>query len=206
MVANRSTISQVKNMAKASPEAALKKVEALIKNYPYFLAVRVIELDILKQLNHKSYKKALRNCALQTSHRSVLYEHLHNLSEQGSEVKKILSHPSEENIHSFLHWLELVDEATAERVPSKFDWIDDFLAQNPKISSQGSKAKKEDLTKKQNLATNEIMTETLAHLYWKQKKYAEAKSAFKILSLKYPEKSGLFADQIKQIESELSGK
>ena len=48
--------------------------------------------------------------------------------------------------------------------------------------------------------------ETLAHLYWKQKKYAEAKSAFKILSLKYPEKSGLFADEIKQIESELSGK
>jgi uncharacterized protein HemY len=48
------------------------------------------------------------------------------------------------------------------------------------------------------------MTETLAHLYWKQKKYGEAKKAFKILSLKYPEKSSLFADCIKQIKLEES--
>ena len=48
------------------------------------------------------------------------------------------------------------------------------------------------------------MTETLAHLYWKQKKYDEAKKAFKILSLKYPEKSSLFATHIKKIKLEES--
>jgi hypothetical protein len=50
------------------------------------------------------------------------------------------------------------------------------------------------------------MTETLANLYWKQKKYEEAKNAFRVLALKYPEKSGFFADQIKLIEAEMASK
>ena len=60
------------------------------------------------------------------------------------------------------------------------------------------------MAKENTLSKTEIMTETLAHLYWNQKKYGEAKKAFKILSLKYPEKSSLFANHIKQIKSEES--
>ena len=85
---------------------------------------------------------------------------------------------------------------------TKFDWIDDFLAQNAKIIPSKNTSSKKDLSKENPLSKNEIMTETLAHLYWRQKKYDEAKKAFKILSLKYPEKSGLFANQIKQIKAE----
>ena len=44
------------------------------------------------------------------------------------------------------------------------------------------------------------MTETLARVYLEQKKYNNAIKAYKILSLKYPEKSGYFADQIKAIK------
>ena len=107
-------------------------------------------------------------------------------------------------MHSFLQWLELIDDKTTDRTPSKFDWIDDFVAQNAKIIPKKSTASKKDLSKDNPLSKNEIMTETLAHLYWKQKKYDEAKKAFKILSLKYPEKSSLFADHIKQIKAEES--
>ncbi|MFV0236960.1 MAG: hypothetical protein ACK5HU_00290, partial [Flavobacteriales bacterium] len=52
------------------------------------------------------------------------------------------------------------------------------------------------ITENQNL-----MTETLANIYVEQKKYSKAIQAFKILSLKYPEKSGFFADQIKAIKN-----
>ncbi len=45
-----------------------------------------------------------------------------------------------------------------------------------------------------------LMTETLAKVYLEQKKYENAMQAYKILSLKYPEKSGFFADQIKSIQ------
>ena len=45
------------------------------------------------------------------------------------------------------------------------------------------------------------MTETLAKVYLEQKKYKKAIQAFKILSLKYPEKSGFFADQIRKVKN-----
>jgi hypothetical protein len=44
------------------------------------------------------------------------------------------------------------------------------------------------------------MTETLAKVYLDQKKYKNAIQAYKILSLKYPEKSGFFADRIKAVK------
>ncbi len=44
------------------------------------------------------------------------------------------------------------------------------------------------------------MTETLAHVYLEQKKYEKAITAFNILSLKYPEKSSFFANQIIEIK------
>ena len=44
------------------------------------------------------------------------------------------------------------------------------------------------------------MTETLARVYLEQKNYDKAIRSYKILSLKYPEKSALFADQIKAIK------
>ena len=48
---------------------------------------------------------------------------------------------------------------------------------------------------------NSLTTQTLAKVYLEQKKYAKAIKAYEILSLKYPEKSGFFADQIKSIKA-----
>ena len=43
------------------------------------------------------------------------------------------------------------------------------------------------------------MTETLAKIYEEQKNYDKAIRAYRILSLKYPEKSAYFARQIKTL-------
>ena len=45
-----------------------------------------------------------------------------------------------------------------------------------------------------------LMTETLARIYLEQKNYKSAIQSYKILSLKYPEKSGFFADQIQAVK------
>ena len=46
---------------------------------------------------------------------------------------------------------------------------------------------------------DELMTETLAKVLMKQKKYNKALEAYQILGLKYPEKNSFFANQIKKI-------
>ena len=205
MVNEKQTIEELQGLAKNDPEKALVTVKKMIKEYPYFMAARVLELDILKTTNQKRYKHALRACALQTTQRNVLYQHLENLAKSiEKDGQQPIAIPSENNVHSFLQWLELVEDKTSDPTRTKFDWIDDFLAQNAKIIPSKNTSSKKDLSKENPLSKNEIMTETLAHLYWRHKKYDEAKKAFKILSLKYPEKSGLFADHIRQIKAEES--
>ena len=56
---------------------------------------------------------------------------------------------------------------------------------------------------KLNFSKEDYMTETLAKMYIKQNKLKEALKAYKILSLKYPEKISLFANQIKDLKKRL---
>ena len=57
-----------------------------------------------------------------------------------------------------------------------------------------------DLSDSLKIDRNELMTETLARVYLEQGKYKKAIQAYRILILKYPEKSSFFADQIKAVE------
>ncbi|WP_136465873.1 hypothetical protein [Flagellimonas onchidii] len=112
--------------------------------------------------------------------------------------------------HSFTEWLQLTSKNQEEEhvAPSsveldkkqKFDLLDKFIESRPKIvPNQESKAKV-NIKESVKMDKNELMTETLAKVYLEQKKYKKAIQAFKILSLKYPEKSGFFADQIRAVK------
>ena len=82
----------------------------------------------------------------------------------------------------------------------RLELIDKFIETNPKIKVRTPEEgfKKPDLSG--DFQPNEsLMTETLARVYVEQKNYQKAKQAYKILCLKYPEKSGFFADQIRAI-------
>ena len=83
----------------------------------------------------------------------------------------------------------------------RLELIDRFIESNPKIKVSHSDTgfKKPDIGDRFK-PNDSLMTETLARVYVEQKNYTKAKQAFKILSLKYPEKSGFFADQIRAIE------
>ena len=113
-------------------------------------------------------------------------------------------------IHSFSTWLELTNarpisekkpiEKRDEKRAKKSAQIEAFLQQKPKIIPQKDFQPTIDITQRSHVDEGEIMTETLARIYWEQKKYTKAIQAYTILSLKYPEKNSFFAGQIKAIK------
>ena len=121
------------------------------------------------------------------------------------EVHAPLSFSASEK-HSFSEWLQL-SKATPivrtspkkDKTISKTSIVDRFIEKNPKIKPI-DKEKSFNVLVSKNETSNSLMTETLAKVYLAQKKYENAIQAYRILSLKYPEKSGFFADQIKRIE------
>ncbi|MBO0321481.1 hypothetical protein J0X14_04160 [Muricauda sp. CAU 1633] len=113
--------------------------------------------------------------------------------------------------HSFTEWLQLTSKTTEQEPEEdmmeelekkkKFDLLDKFIENNPKIVPQENANPKIDIKASTKFNKDELMTETLAKVYLEQKKYKKAIQAFKILSLKYPEKSGFFADQIRAVKT-----
>ncbi len=125
--------------------------------------------------------------------------------------------------HSFAEWLKLTslnpidrdsnqgiktsisENKEKESIKSlgqkhKFDLIDEFIANNPKIQPAAKNTPARNLAKETLVPSDELMTETLARVYLAQKKYKKAIQAYTILILKNPEKSGFFADQIRAIK------
>ena len=87
----------------------------------------------------------------------------------------------------------------SEKNSEKDAIINRFIETSPKIP-RPNKAKPVEIKVIESKQNNMLATETLAKVYLEQKKFESAIKAYKILSLKYPEKSGFFADQIKRIQ------
>ena len=132
------------------------------------------------------------------------------VAEKELELGKPLTFTKEER-HSFSEWLQLTKmkpiqrEEIKEEAPTldkkkKFELLDKFIENNPKIVPKEETALKVNIKESVKIDTTELMTETLAKVYLEQKKYKKAIQAYKILSLKYPEKSGFFADRINAVK------
>lgn len=116
--------------------------------------------------------------------------------------------------YSFEEWLQLstkksIDKKTKKeetntseknKKAAKMAQINAFIATNPKISPPLPSTEKITIKDAEKINKEALMTETLARVYLEQKKYKKALQAYKILSLKYPEKNSFFADQIKEIK------
>ena len=120
--------------------------------------------------------------------------------------------------HTFGEWLKLTkaspiirDETPSEEAETpttsgkdekirKFELIEKFIQDRPKLAPADSSTKNKNLAKPYVQSPDTHMTETLAKVYLQQKNYKKAIQAYKILILKNPEKSGFFADQIRAIQ------
>ncbi|CAM1370596.1 conserved hypothetical protein [Tenacibaculum sediminilitoris] len=168
-----------------------------------------ITSETFKEVPKKEEKTSLKEKILpkiKTTKISIIEENL--------AIGKPLSFTENETF-SFNQWLQLSSKKTIARtsnnktpkelvketpVKSKHEAIiDRFIETTPKIS-RPDKTNISDIKISENQQNNQLATETLAKVYLEQKKYDSAIQAYKILSLKYPEKSGFFADQIKRIQ------
>ncbi|SHG57418.1 hypothetical protein [Winogradskyella jejuensis] len=128
--------------------------------------------------------------------------------EEKLQIGKPLEFSNSET-HSFSEWLKITSFKPIDRsqdkaqhqapLMGKLDTIDKFITENPKIKPTVNTPKPK-LVNNEDSIEDSLMTETLARIYLEQKNYDKAIQSYRILSLKYPEKSSFFADQIKAVK------
>ena len=212
-----------------------RELENIIYEFPYFQLAHAIYLKSLKIQDQFNFDLILKKTAILSSKRKLIFNwiedndnNLFKILEKSTKkenresifqdtqikgaVKTDKSEEDEEKMF-FVDWVlsyaNSENENESRPLESKIEIIDSFLEKNPKIPNRKEKDDEDDFL---NLASDnkfnksELMTETLAKIYVKQKKIKKALYAYKILSLKYPEKSSFFANQIKKLQKKQNKK
>ena len=96
--------------------------------------------------------------------------------------------------------IKLEEPKPESALEKKLNLIDKFISSNPKISPIKEISPAFNLAQTKLVQNDSLMTETLARIYLEQKNYDKAIQSYRILILKYPEKSSFFADQIKAVK------
>lgn len=177
-------------------EETVKKLKLLTEKYLWFQLGWMLYLKNLKQIHSPEYQAILKKVAVRVPNRKLLYNYLHADSQKNSEKNEY-----ENSLHVF-------DESDNETENSEGNsLIDKFLMLKPgairRISDNQDSEGMENraaILEKSVTENDELITESLASIYLQQKNYEKALTAYKKLSLKYPEKSIYFATQIEEIE------
>ena len=206
-------------------KADLSSLNELCTKYPYCASIHKLRLKALKDADSDAYNSELKMTAATSGNRSMLFEYIsqksfqrqkeEGLTPEEAEVKLEIGKPLEfnkEEKHSFNEWLKITRFEPIDRSfkPEKKGVLKPIEKTN-KIVEFIQESKKKERPKKEFFSPNQVakesltennslMTETLAKVYLEQGHLDKAITAYEILSLKYPEKSGLFANQIKAIK------
>ena len=212
-----------------------KQLENIIYEFPYFQLAHAIYLKSLKIQDQFNFDLILKKTTILSSRRKLIFNWIENkennlfkilekstikkireskiLDTQSKRIIEIDKAKEEEPSMFFVDWVLSYTDTEIEiknrPLESKIEIIDSFLEKNPKINTKTEKGNEDailDLASDNLFNKSELMTETLAKIYVKQKKIKKALYAYKILSLKYPEKSSFFANQIKKLQKKQNKK
>jgi len=210
-------------------KAEIADMRISLQAFPYFTSMQLLYAKGLYNTDSISYNSQLRKAAAYAGNRKLLFKLITENVKVAEEIiekptakkekGKLEQKPgtvtpekeleigkplefTENETHSFSEWLALTKAKKIDRKQqSSENLIDKFIEHEPRIN----KPKREEFfsptkSAEQSLIENqEIVTETLARVYLEQGHYKKAIAAYEKLSLKYPQKSGLFANQIKLI-------
>ena len=212
-----------------------KELESVIFEFPYFQLAHAIYLKSLKIQDQFNFDLILKKTAILSAKRKLIFNWIENnennlfkliekspkneisdFKHSNSQIEGLTQtgkFRDEPQKMFFVDWVmsytKIEQENDSGPLESKIEMIDSFLEKKPKIKNEREKSSEHNFL---NLASDnkfnksELMTETLAKIYVKQKKIKKAIYAYKILSLKYPEKSSLFAIQIKKLQKKKNNK
>ena len=172
-----------------------EEIEKISKDFSYYLPSKLLMLLILKNNDVIEYYKKLNEFSIQFIDRKFLKKAIED-GRSNNEIKEvfedieIINSPNE---NSFLDWILKTKSIKNQDILDSENRWQELNLTNLKVSSRSLK----------KITKEDYMTETLAKVYVKQEKYKEAMKAYKILSLKYPEKISLFANQIKDLKKRL---
>lgn len=182
-------------------------ISNILENFPYFQTAHILYSKALQNTKSIRFKSQLKKAAIYSGDRNLLFDIIsqqEDLNISKANIKdKLKKEEKKAELHSFLDWISIVQ--TKKIVRSKKQNSDEiiniFLEKKPKIKNNKQRFfNASENAKKSIVENNDIITETLAKVYAKQEHFEKAILAYQKLSLKYPQKSSYFADQIKVIK------
>jgi len=200
-----------------------------LQAFPYFSTMQLLYTKGLYNIDSISYNSQLRKASVHAGDRRLLFKlitenvkkveevaekKLEDLVQRKEEIvakkspeKELeIGKPlqfSEDETHSFSEWLSLNKAKKINRTntENQENLIDSFIENEPSISKpkKATFFSSAQSAKGSLLENDEIITETLARVYLEQGHYDKAIASYKKLSLRFPQKSSFFANQIKLI-------
>ena len=211
-------------------ENCYKTLKKIVKNHPHFHLVQPYFLKSIEQQRPEKFDQILSQTAIATYDRQLLYEFLEKPKnkldnkylkkeykkrevEKSKKVKKGINLNIKSNKNdkvltkklSYPEWAKYLKQKNipenSNEITQKFELFDSFIKKKSSVVKNIKEhTNKDDLSEKSLASTDELMTETLAKVFVKQKKFINAIQAYQVLSLKYPKKNSFFANQIKEIK------
>ncbi|MCK3685909.1 tetratricopeptide repeat protein [Maribellus sp. YY47] len=174
---------------------SLEQLRILTTESPWFQAGWILYLKNLKAVDSPQFEEVLKKVAVMVPDRKQLYKFLNDeiqFSVETTENEQMSGYSLDNNSSEGHQGNALIDRFLNSGAGNS-------IRANQRTQLTESAVNK-DILEKSVIENDELVTETLANIYFHQKNYEKAIKAFKKLSLKYPEKNIYFASRIKEIE------
>ncbi len=170
----------------------VEELREVVEEHPSFQLAWLLYLKNLKQIKSPEFNNVLKKVAVQVPSRKLLYKFLNTNFHKLEINKQVAAEYKLDGEDTSEHGNSLIDRflSSGQRERKSTDIGETEVA--------GEHIK--EVVEKSTLETDEIITETLANIYFQQNNFEKAEEAYKKLSLKYPEKSVYFATRINEIE------
>ena len=187
----------------------VNNLNQVIKKYPYFSSAHILVSKGLKNINSIRFNHKIKIAAAYSGNRKILFNIISNKNNISKKVEILKTELKEEildfsknEMHSFSEWLAITKVSKINRLKvDEKKLIDNFIDLKPIIKVNKDKKFFQPIENaRKSLEENtDLITETLAKVYLAQGHFEKAIYAYEKLKLKFPQKSGFFAEQIKII-------